>query len=68
LIISSVLLVLSGGIAGTYLGYAYGQSVDPTFLGRAYTIDTNVHLGAAIGAIAISTTLGLVGVIRAPDR
>jgi hypothetical protein len=60
LIICSVLLVLTGGIAGTYLGYVYGQSVDPTYLGKAYTIDNNVHLGAAIGAIAIATTLGLI--------
>jgi hypothetical protein len=63
-IASSVLLVLTGGIAGTYLGYVYGQSVDPTYLGRSYTVDNWIHLGAAIGAIATSTALGLIGVIR----
>ncbi len=68
LIISSVLLVLLGGITGTYLGHLYGQSVDPTYLGRAYTIDNSVHLGATIGAIATSTTLGLIIGIRALSR
>tara|TARA_B100000315_G_scaffold63926_1_gene58090 strand:+ start:1758 stop:2198 length:441 start_codon:yes stop_codon:yes gene_type:complete len=68
LIIGSVLLVLTGGISGAYLGYVYGQSVDPTYLGRSYTVDNWIHLGAAIGAIAASTTLGLIGVIRSPDR
>ncbi len=68
LIVISVLLVLLGGIAGTYLGYVYGQSVDPTYLGRAYTVDNAIHLGAAIGAIATSTALGLIGVIRTQGR
>jgi hypothetical protein len=68
LIVGSVLLVLTGGIAGSYLGYDYGQSVDPTYLGRGYTVDNTLHLGAAIGAIATSTILGLIGVIRSPDR
>ena len=68
LIAISVLLVLAGGVAGTYLGYLYGQNVDPTYLGRTYTIDNNIHLGAALGAIATATTLGLISAIRTPGN
>ena len=59
LIASSILLVLAGAMAGTYLGLAYGQYVDPTYLGRQYTIDNWLHFGAAIGGITVSTALGL---------
>jgi hypothetical protein len=68
LIAISVLLVLAGGVAGTYLGYLYGQNVDPTYLGRTYTIGNNIHQGAALGAIATATTLGLISAIRTPGN
>ena len=59
LIAASLLLVILGGVAGTYLGHVYGQNVGPTYLGRAYTIDNWLHFGAAIGTIAVSTALGM---------
>jgi hypothetical protein len=68
LIAISVLLVLAGGVAGAYLGYLYGQTVDPTYLGRSYTIDNNIHLGAALGALATATTVGLISAIRTPGN
>ena len=64
LIAGTVLLVLAGAIAGTYLGLIYGQSADATYLGRRYTIVNSIHYGAPIGGIAISTLLGLFSEIR----
>ena len=60
LIIAFVVLVIIGGIAGAYLGFIYGQRVDPGFLGRRYTLDSAIHFGAAIGAIVTATALGLI--------
>ena len=68
LIAGSILLVLVGAIAGTYLGLAYGQNVDPTYLGRAYTIENGLHFGAAIGGITVSTALGLFNDRRTMGR
>ena len=68
LIAGSLLLVLVGGIAGTYIGMVYGQNVEPTYLGRAYTIDNSLHFGAAIGGITVSTALGLFNEIRTLGR
>lgn len=64
LIAGSVLLVLAGAIAGTYLGLIYGQSAEETYLGRRYTIVNAIHYGAPIGGIAVSTLLGIFSEIR----
>ena len=63
-IAGSVLLVLAGAIAGTYLGLIYGQYGDASYLGRRYTIVNAIHYGAPIGGIAVSTLLGLYSAIR----
>lgn len=63
-IAGSVLLVLAGAIAGTYLGLIYGQYTDASYLGRRYTIVNSIHYGAPIGGIAISTLLGIFNGIR----
>lgn len=68
LVIGSLLLVLLGGITGAYIGYIYGQQVDPTYLGRRYTIDNTIHFGAAVGGIAVSATIGLIGQVRSWGR
>ena len=68
LIAGSLLLVLLGGIAGTYIGLVYGQNVEPAFLGRAYTIDNWLHFGAAIGGITVSTSVGLISGFRTMGR
>ena len=68
LIVGSVLLALVAGVVGVYVGYAYGQTVDPSYLGREYSIDNAIHLGAAIGGIAVATTLGLISEIRTFGR
>ena len=68
LIAASLLLVVLGGIAGTYIGYIYGQNIDPTYLGPRETIVNMVHWGAAIGAIAVSTAIGLFNEIRSGGR
>ena len=68
LIASSILLVLAGAMAGTYLGLTYGQYVDATYLGRQYTIDNWLHFGAAIGGIAVATGLGVFSEVRTKGR
>ena len=68
LIAGSLLLVLIGGLAGTYIGLVYGQYVEPTYLGRHYTIDNSLHFGAGIGGITVSTALGLLNGIRTLGR
>ncbi len=60
LLIAFVVLVVIGGIAGAYLGFLYGQSVEEGYLGRRYTLDSAIHIGAAIGAIVTATALGLI--------
>ncbi len=60
LLIAFVVLVVIGGIAGAYLGFRYGQSVEEGYLGRRYTLDSAIHIGAAIGAIVTATALGLI--------
>ena len=68
LIAVSVLLVLLGGIAGVYIGSTYGQNIDPTYLGQRATVVNMIHWGAAIGAIAVSTAIGLFNEVRSGDR
>ena len=68
LIGASVLLVLLGGVAGTYIGAVYGQNIDATYLGRQATIVNTSHWGAAIGAILVSTALGLFNEIKTKGR
>jgi MFS family permease len=68
LIAGSLLLVLIGGLAGTYIGLIYGQYVEPTYMGRQYTIDNSLHFGAGIGGITVSTALGLLNGIRTQGR
>jgi len=60
LIIAFVVLVIIGGIAGAYLGFIYGQGIEPGYLGRRYALDSTIHFGAAIGAIVTATVLGLI--------
>ena len=67
-IAGSILLVLLGALVGTYLGLAYGQDADSTYLGRQYTIDNWLHFGAAMGGIAVSTALGLFNERRTMGR
>jgi hypothetical protein len=67
-ILASILAVLLGGVAGTYAGYAYGHSIEPTYLGRSYTVDNAVHMGAAIGGAAVATVLGIINEIRTLGR
>ena len=67
-ITGSLLLVLLGGLAGTYIGLVFGQYVAPTYMGRQYTIDNSVHFGASIGGILVSTVLGLLNGIRILGR
>lgn len=59
LIIGSLVLVVVGGVVGSYIGLNYGQNVDPNYLGRSYAIENGLHFGAATGAILVSTALGL---------
>lgn len=68
LIAGSVLLVLLGGIAGVYIGSIYGQNIDPTFLGKGAAVVNMIHWGAVIGAIAVSTALGLFNEVRGGGR
>ena len=68
LIIGSLVLVVLGGIGGTYIGLVYGQNVDPNYLGRSYAIENGLHFGAATGAILVSTALGLFNEIKTKGR
>lgn len=64
----SLLIVLLAGIAGTYVGLVLGQNISPSHLGRQYTIDNALHLGAATAAIFVSTVLGLIHEVRSGGR
>ena len=68
LMIGSLFLVMVGGIVGSYFGLLYGQNVDPNYLGRSYAIENGLHFGAAIGAILVSTALGLFNTIKTKGR
>ena len=68
LIIGSLVLVMVGGIVGSYIGLVYGQNVDPNYLGRSYAIENGLHFGAATGAILVSTALGLFNEIKTKGR
>ncbi len=63
-IAASVFLVMVGGVAGSFMGNLYGQIAEPTFMGTRDTIVNKTHLGAAIGAIVVSTALGLFNHFR----
>ncbi len=60
LILGFLAIVVLGGILGAYMGFIYGQRVDPGYLGRRYTLDSSIHFGAAIGGIVTATVLGLI--------
>jgi len=60
LIMGFLALVIFGGVAGAYLGFIYGQGVEPSYMGRRYTLDSAIHFGAAIGGIVTATVLGLI--------
>ena len=68
LIAVSMVLVLLGGIAGVYIGSIYGQNTAPTYLGQRATVVNMIHWGAAIGAITVSTAIGLIGEVRGEGR
>ena len=68
LIAGTVLLVLAGGVFGAYLGFKYGQIVDPSYLGRRYTVDSMLHWGAAIGGITVASAFGLFNYVRNMGR
>ncbi len=67
-IAATLLLAIAGGVIGAYMGIAYGSQADPDFLGRGYTLEHSLHLGAPIGGIIVSTTIGLVNEIRTGGR
>lgn len=61
-------LVFVGAIIGTYVGYWYGHYSDASFLGRGYTIENSIHMGAPIGAIIMATILGVINEIKTLGR
>ena len=67
-IAGTVLVVIVGGIVGAYLGLAYGEQAEPHMLGRRYTLENNLHLGAPIGAIIVSAAIGMFNEIRTGGR
>ena len=64
----SLILILIGGIAGTYIGLLYGETMDPTYMGQRATIVNAIHWGAAIGGIVVATALGLFNELRTKGR
>ena len=64
----SLILILIGGIAGTYIGLLYGETIDPTYMGQRATIVNTIHWGAAIGGIVVATALGLFNELRTKGR
>ena len=67
-IVVGVAVVLMGGVAGSFAGYAYGRVAEESYMGRAYTIDSHIHLGAALGGFGVATILGVFREIRTLGR
>jgi uncharacterized membrane protein YfcA len=67
-IAGSVILVMLGGIAGGYIGIEIGQSIKPSYLGRAHTVEGALHYGAPLGAAFVSTIVGLYNEIHSHHR
>ena len=65
---TSLLLALLGGVAGTYLGLVYGQTIDPTDLGQRATVVNATHWGAVFGGILVASGLGLFNEFRNKGR
>ena len=68
LVLSSVVMVLAGGVAGAYLGRFSGPGVDPTYWWSRFATDTTVHLAAAALSTGIATVLGLIDLMYARCR
>ena len=66
--LGTLLLVLLGSIAGSYIGHFYGPGVDPDDFRELFAIDSTIHFGAATGGIIVSTAAGLFGWGRPPNR
>ena len=58
-VLLTICVVLIGGVASAFGGMVYGSFVEQSYLGRAYTIDNNLHWGAAVGGIFVATCVGL---------
>ena len=58
-ILITIGVILVGATAGMYLGLAYGPGVDPTYWWSRFAVDNTIHLGAAVGALIVSTAIGL---------
>jgi len=67
-VVLTICVVLLGGVASAFGGLFYGSIVETTYLGRAYTIDNNLHWGAAIGGILAATFAGLFNQIVTQRR
>jgi hypothetical protein len=65
---ASFLLAVLGGIAGTYIGADYGQTIEASYLGQRATIVNTSHYGAVIGGIAVATGLGVFHEVRTKGR
>ena len=63
-----LLLAILGGVVGAYLGLVYGEQAEPALLGRRYTLEHSLHLGAPIGGIVVSTVIGMFNEIRTGGR
>ena len=60
LVALSVLLALAGGVIGSFVGNFYWDTfTSESYLGARDTRVNITHFGAAIGAIVVSTALGL---------
>ncbi|MFQ6029805.1 MAG: hypothetical protein ACE5Q6_20205 [Dehalococcoidia bacterium] len=67
-IVGSIVLVLLGGIVGVYTGMEIGQNIEPSYLGRAHTIENTLHWGAPVGAIIVATIVGVFNELRTHQR
>ena len=73
--LASLLAALAGGALGAFLGRIYGPGVNTDYYWSRFAIDTTIHLTAAVCAVAVATTLGLIKLWRSysvraamPDR
>ena len=63
-VVAALAASLAGGVVGAYLGLIWGYEATPSYLGRAYTVESWLHYGAPVGGIAVAASIGIYHYVR----